>query len=350
MFEPPRCPHPHCPRHADPRPSFCVRRGFYLPKCRAHPVPRFRCKTCGKGFSRQTFRMDYRDHRPDLNPYLFAMLASGLGLRQSARILGLARWCTVVKFRKVARHLHGLNLNLRGDLPAGSSLQFDELETFEGRRNTRPLTLPVLIDRDTMFVIWGESAPIRPRGKMSESRKRAIAADERRLGIRRDESRRAIQSVLAHGAAICRRLSAVVLRTDEKTTYPSLARAAFGASRLFHLQTNSKLPRHTWNPLFPINHTEAMARDLVGRLRRESWLASKQGWCLDLQMQLFMAYRNYVRRRFNRDKASPAQILGFVPRRLTPWELLSWRQDWSGRSVHPIASRCESVDEFRSGA
>jgi hypothetical protein len=52
-----------------------------------------------------------------------------------------------------------------------------------------------------------------------------------------------------------------------------------------------------------------------------------------------MAYRNLVRRRFNRDKESPAQLAGFMKRRLTPGEVLGWRQDWGkGLSIHPNAS------------
>ena len=132
-------------------------------------------------------------------------------------------------------------------------------------------------------------------------------------------------------------LASVLLETDEKSTYPSLARSVFGKKRIQHERTNSKLARTTWNPLFPINHTEAMARDLLGRLRRESWLVSKKGWCLDLGLQYFMSYRNYVRRRFNRDEASPAQLLGFTRRRMKVGELLSWRQDWRDRSIHPMA-------------
>lgn len=81
-----------------------------------------------------------------------------------------------------------------------------------------------------------------------------------------------------------------------------------------------------------------MARDLMGRLRRRSWLVSKEPRYLDLALQVFMAYRNYVRRRFNRDRASPAQMLGFVGRRMTWHELLSWRQDWGTElSIPPLA-------------
>jgi hypothetical protein len=142
----------------------------------------------------------------------------------------------------------------------------------------------------------------------------------------------------------------VVLRTDEKSTYPGLAEQAFGPGRLEHLCTNSKLARKTWNPLFPINHTEAMARDLCGRLRRESWLASKKRRYLELGVQLWMSYRNYVRRRFNFDRESPAEWLGFVGRRMRPGELLSWRQDWGGRSVHPMSRGRLSVKQGVSGA
>jgi transposase-like protein len=344
MFQPPRCPNRSCSQHRAPQPRFFIRKGFYRALCRSHPVPRFRCRSCQRGFSRQTFRQDYRDHRPALNVPLFLSLASGVGLRQSARNLGLSLGATEHKARKIARHLRRLNLNLRGPLPEGSILQLDELETFEGRRNTRPLSVPVLIERDTRFILWAESAPIRPRGKRTPARERAIAADERRFGPRRDLSRRALRRTLARGAALTAGLSRVVLMSDEKSTYPLLARSAFGARRLVHQQTNSGLARGTWNPLFPINHTEAMSRDLMGRLRRESWLVSKKRRFLDLALQLWAAYRNYVRKRFNRDREeSPAQLLGFEKRRLSPREVLAWRQDWGRESIHPTSDGAHRV-------
>ena len=338
MFVPPRCPNVACEQHTEPADRFYRRHGFYRAKCRPHPIPRFVCKSCERGFSRQTFRMDYRDHRPNLNAPLFLLFATGLGLRQASRNLGLTLRCTELKFRKVARHLRNLNLNVRGPLMGTRTLQFDELETHEGRRNTRPLTLPMLIDKESRFVIWAMSAPIRPRGKMTDARRRAIAQDGRRHGPRRDKSMRANRAVLTRGAQICRKLKRVVLETDEKSSYPNLAARAFGRRRLTHHRTSSKLPRTTWNPLFPINHTEAMVRDLMSRLRRRSWLASKHGWCLDLHLQLFMTYRNYVRYRFNGEAASPAQLLGFVDQRMTPQHVLSWRQDWGPLSIHPLAA------------
>jgi transposase-like protein len=339
VFRPSRCPYRACRRHRRPERDFCVRFGSYHPKCRPRPVPRFRCRTCRRTFSRQTFRADYRDRRPDLNQRLFLSIASGIGLRQTSRTLGLSLRCTELKFRKIARHLRRLNLNLRGPLPEDSVFQFDELETFETRRNTRPLSVPVLIERDSRYLIWAEAAPIRPRGKMTEARKRAIGEEERRSGPRKDLSMHSIRRTLRRGRDLAEELPLVVFESDEKSTYPALAREAFGESRLVHQTTSSTLARMTWNPLFPINHTEAMARDLLGRLRRESWLVSKKRRYLDLGLQLWMTYRNLVRRRFNRDEESPAELLGFVERRMSAGEVLSWRQDWGRESIHPLSRR-----------
>jgi len=347
MFQPPRCPYLRCSQHRHPEPGFFIRKGFYRPLCRPQPIPRFFCKACRRTFSRQTFRADYRDHRPDLNAKLFLYLSSGIGLRQSSRLLGLSHRCTQLKFRKIARHLRRLNLNLQGPLPTGSSLLFDELETYEGRRNTRPVSLSHMIERESRYVIWAESAPIRPHGRMSEARRKAIEQDERRFGPRKDLSRRAIERTFRRAAALVERLPTVELVTDEKLLYPVIAREVFGPERLSHLRVNSQLARGTWNPLFPINHSDAMSRDLLGRLRRDSWLVSKMRRYLDLGMAMWIAYRNLVRRRFNYDKQSPAQMLGFVPRRMRPGELLSWRQDWGRESIHPLARDGASIAAWR---
>jgi transposase-like protein len=347
MFQPPRCPYRGCSAHAAPRPGFFTKHGSYRARCRPRPIPRFLCRECDRTFSRQTFRADYRDHRPDLNVRLFWLLASGVGLRQSARNLGLSLSCTELKARKLGRHLRRLHVNLCGELPTGTSLQLDELETYETRRNTRPLSVPVLIESDSRFVIWAEAAPIRPRGKMTKQRRAAIEAEERRFGPRKDLSQWSLRRTLGRGAALFALGSTVLFDTDEKSSYPGLLREAFHGRALVHRRTNSKLDRNTQNPLFPINQTEAIARDLMGRLRRESWLVSKKRRWLDVALQVFIAYRNYVRRRFNTDEFSPAEQLGFAPRRMTPGELLSWRQEAGPASVHPLSRKAESIAEMR---
>lgn len=346
MFKPPFCPHRACPAHLDAGPDFYTRHGHFHPMCRAHPVPRFRCRSCRKTFSRQTFRMDYRDHRPNLNAALFDLTSMGVGIRMSARRLGLSRRCAELKLRKIARHLRRLNLTLRRPLGGRVELQFDEVETFEANRSLRPLTVPVLIEKTSRFCIWAESETIRPKGKMTRKRLRKLARELRKRGFRKDRSRRAIKRTLDRGRALLADDAKVTLYADEKSSYPGLARRAFGRERLTLHTTNSKLARTTWNPLFPINHEDARLRDMLGRMRRQSWLVTQRRRFLDLVLQVQIAYRNLVQARFNYDRESPAQMLGFLPRRLTKHEVLSWRQEWGRRSLHPLSGGRRSVADF----
>ena len=83
MFEPPRCPNEACAMHAAPEGRFYIRRGHYRAQCRPHPIPRFRCRTCGRNFSRQTFRHDYRDIKPHLNARVIEWLCSGVGVTET---------------------------------------------------------------------------------------------------------------------------------------------------------------------------------------------------------------------------------------------------------------------------
>ena len=338
VFLPPRCPYPGCPAHSIEgrrAASFYKRNGSYRARCRPRPVPRFKCRECGRGFSRQTFRQDYRDHKPHLNARLLELLAHGLGIRQAAVILKLSRRCAELKARKMSAHLVHLNRNLLDQFPEGCSFQMDEMESFEHERTVLPLTIPVLIEQESMFVVDARSAPIRPSGRMSESRRAAIRRRENVEGPRRNQSLSCLKCVLRQGAKYCKKLSNPRIDTDQKTVYPGLIRWAFGR-RHEHRQSSSRLPRDTCNRLFPINHMNAMARYLTGRLRRRSWLASKRGRFLDLQLNVFKAYKNFVRPRFNGERETPGMVLGFVNRRMEPTDLVGWRQDWGWYSPHPL--------------
>ena len=328
--------------HVSPEGRFFVRYGFHRPICRSVPVPRFRCKACGRLFSRQTFRFDYRDHRPDLNARVFLLLCSGVGLRQTSRLVGIATKNLEKKFRKIGRHCRLLNRNTRKQLPAPVTLQMDEMESYEGRRRVRPVTVPTLIERSSRLILDMSSAPIRPSGQMSAARRAAIHEDEKRHGKRPSRSMPAVRRVLRVAGRVCEGHRAVVLQTDQKSTYPNLARSVLGRA-LVHERTSSRVVRDVRNPLFPINHTEAMARDLIGRLRRRSWLVSKKRWCLNLHMHIYMCYRNLCRPRFNGERATPAQLVGWVQQRLRPNQILSWCQEFGSRSGHPLSMNAEPV-------
>ena len=360
MFEPPRCPQPKCPMHSAPSPDFYIKRGFYRSKVKAHPIPRFRCRECRRGFSRQTFRHDYRDKKPHLNVDVIKYLCSGVGYRQSARMLGLTRRNLENKARKIQRTMGALGTNLleragaidrETPREAPVEIQFDEFETYEMCRNTMPLSVPTAVESHSRLILGAEAAPIRPRGVMTKMRLARIERHSKRYGERVDESPEACRRVLKRAAALRPAAPVVRLQTDYKSTYPGYAAEAFGGRAIEHERTLGSDPRGARSPLAAINLTEAMMRDLSGRVRRESWLVSKAYRYLNMQLGMYMTWRNWVRPRFNRDRKCPGEIAGIAGRRLRPGELVGWRQDWGERSPSPYGDGVRTVgEEWSRGA
>ena len=341
MFEPPFCPHLECPTHHSPGDNFYTLCGTYSPKCRTAPVQRFRCRNCQRTFSVQTFRADYYDRKPELNAPVMALLASGVGFRQTARLVGLARSSLEAKARKMSCEARDVDAHLRqrsGALKRANtvSVHFDELETFEGSRASRPVTIALAIESRTRFIFGAISGAIRAKGKMTERRREQIKRDEDRFGPRASESETVCRASLGVVEDMVGPSTRIELFTDEKSSYGPIARSVFRGRDVQHSQTSSVLPRGTLNPLFPINHEEACLRDKIGRLRRESWLVSKLRKYLNLHLAAYAAVRNYVRPRFNRDTLTPAQLLGISPFRLSLDEILGWRQAFGIRSLCPV--------------
>ena len=333
-FAPPFCPFQGCPNHHQPGPRFCIRYGYFAAKVRAQRVQRFRCKSCLHTFSESTFRLDCGDRRPEVNPKLFEALTSGIGYRQSARNQGMGVSAIQRKARKLESHAGFLHANLSLRLPSGRTFQLDEEETYE-HASIRTLTMPVLIEREHWFVVATAVGTSRRLAAKGSKRRAWQDREELANGPRADESRKCVTEVMQ---ALDDRLAGgeLVLETDQKGSYATISKKVFG-KRVVHRTTSSKRPRTTWNPLFPINTTLAMTRDNLGRMRRQSWLVTKKGEYLRGHMNLFLVYRNYVRKRFNRDKEphSSGVRLGLLERNLTVAETLGWRQDWGPRSIHP---------------
>ena len=306
-------------------------------------MPRFKCRLCRKGFSRQTFRHDYYDKRPASNAPLLELLTSGVGLRQSGRCLKLNVHSVQRKLRKFSRTCSKMHDNLSPKLPPHRTFLLDEEETYE-KSSIQPVTMPVLIELETWFIVAIGTAPIRRLAAEGTRRRAWQDQQEAKYGQRPDASRECVRETLLQLAA---RVAGgtFTLRSDEKSSYRTLLLEVFGEA-VRHETTPGRASRTTSNPLFPINTTLAMTRDNNGRLRRRSWLVTKRREDLLAQMHLFMAYRNYVRRRFNRDHPNhtPAYLLHLVPRALRFEEVLAWRQDWGDRSVHPMSdSACHTI-------
>lgn len=327
-FQPVFCPRADCPsRSGSP---FTYRfRGLFRRRCDQRSVQRFLCLTCSRGFSQQTFRLDYRLKRPELLARFFLDRVSKVTHRQSARNHACSRTTEERHFRRLSLHceaFHGARLSevaSRGGL--GEVFVFDELETYEQHRTQKPVTVPILIERESGFVLDARVGTLPPRGGKGAVRQRGPARGLEPEGLRNSESRKVVRRAFERLREVSLKGRPLSVLTDEKSSYAKLLRELFGG-RCVHLRTPSTRRRDVSNPLWPINHTLARVRDNVSRLVRETWAAAKLRRWLAGQLAIWVCYRNYVRGRTNRQQGTtPAMALGVQSRRWQVRQLLEWR-------------------------
>ena len=326
-FIPPRCPYTACSAHTA-RPFRHVDWGRFRRACDGRWVQRFRCLECGRTFSSQTFRLDWRLQRPRLHLDLWAHLISKVTHRQAARMLGCTRKSVAHRLDLLGQHCRDFHAYRLSRLARGlcGHFQLDELETYEHNRRLQPLTVPVLIHRKSYFVVDLAVAPLPCRGRLSQAYAAAKLQREQRHGKRRSGSRRAVEACLGTLEAARHPRRELVLETDLKHEYVRSIERVLGAGTP-HERTSSKARRDYGNPLFPINHSLAMLRDGVSRLVRRTWAASKQGLRLTHHLWIWVCWRNYVRGVTNRARhTTPAMIVGAAQRALRKDELLGLRK------------------------
>jgi hypothetical protein len=311
-----------------------VRDGFYHPLCRSHAVPRFRCRFCGRRFSRQTFRADRRQKKPSINAACLDLMVACVGLRQAARVLRVARRTVERRFAWLGRHAADFQANRLAVARMPGPFQLDELESFEANRY-QPVTVPVLIERSSLFIVATAVGPLRRKGRLTPRQRRLRAEHEAVHGRRPSQSPQAVHAVLSRLGAVAPQ-APVVLESDHKPLYGRLASELLG-SRFVWRTHSASARRDRRNPLFPINHTNARLRHFLARLRRRTWCVTKRRTCLQAHLAIATLWSNFCRGVTNRTATTPAQAVALAPRRYRPEEVLSWRQDWGPLSppLHP---------------
>ena len=327
-FQPRSCPRPDCPSRSSGHHRWCFKGGF-VRACDGRTVQRFLCRECRRTFSTQTFRVDYRLKKPQLNHSLFGPFISKVTHRQAARVVGCSRGTVAHRLKLLGEHCREFHLwrlaRAAADGGVRGKFQLDELETFEHSRRLAPVTVPVLIERTSYFIVDLRTAALPCRGGLSEADRLKKAERERVHGVRKSGSREAVTKCFETLAACHDPRTAIEVETDRKSTYAGILKRRFG-DRLRHVRRSSTARRDYSNPLFPINHTLAMLRDGLSRLVRRTWAASKLRQRLELHAWIWIAWRNYIRGVTNEAPAtSPAMALRVETRQWTVAAVCAWR-------------------------
>lgn len=263
-----------------------IKKGYFITKWNAQPVPRYQCKACCKCFSSHTFLPTYRQKKPFINRQLFQLYNAATTQRRMAMFLGISRTTFVRKFlflARLSREEHARRISLGSLLT--SKVQFDEMETFEHTR-LKPLGMPLAVCGQTGNIIDVSVATMNAKGLLAE-------ISVKKYGYRKDTREAEIERVLST-VKRCTTPGAEIT-CDMKGEYRRFVATCVPQARIRQVPKAKKIPeqrRNVDDELFRLNHTAAKIRHDLSRLMRKTWVTTKKAERLQAHLDLYIAYNN----------------------------------------------------------
>ncbi len=283
----PQCP--GCPESS----QHIVRDGTFKRACDSRHIQRFRCKTCGLGFSASTGTPRYRQKCRRINPRLKSLFCKGLSQRELADELNVSRKTIARRITWLADEARALQRRHMEQYVEQKGLfkqlQFDELHTFEHTK-CKPTTIGIVAEQTTRFILGHCVAQIPASGHLA-------AISRKKYGKRADQSGTARNDLFEELAPFID--EKLCIKTDEHKRYPGEIKKHFPDAT--HVQYKSikgcvtgqgEMKKTQFDPLFSINHTLAMLRYKINRLARRTWCTTKLNARLDDHVALYIDVHN----------------------------------------------------------
>lgn len=344
-FQPSFCPWRRCPEHRRRLAGYrFYRHGFFSTKTRRR-IPRFRCLTCERTFSRQTFCVSYYRKRPWLLGPVAAGIVAGSALRQLARSLECSPNTVARISAHLGRHAMLLQASALGELRGRITepINLDHFETFEFTQDY-PFGVATPVGMRSWFVYGVDPAPHGRGGRRSESQARRLRGRPRRathgryggsatrvldllLGLRKAGTRLCLttdghpdyaRSVQRHPAR----------KSIELRAYPNPPRGPKGSPRSAEAQARDRA-------MFAVDLLHKILRHSLAHQRRESIAFARR---LNAAMERFfltIVWRNFVKKRSERrnDGTTPATRLGLTEERWSWKRVLARRMFYDRESL-----------------
>ncbi|TVR53350.1 MAG: hypothetical protein EA426_17960 [Spirochaetaceae bacterium] len=365
-FTPPFCPNPRCREHTRDLKSgpsderWFYRHGRYGTDAFG-AVPRFRCRRCGRGFGRQTFRVDYYAKRVIDYRELFQLLVACSSTRDICRTVGCSTGTTANRIERLARQA----VAMHGD--ALMKVCIDEPVVVDGFENFAvskffPNNVNILTGAETQFLYDFDYRTIRRSGQMTAIQKLIRKKLERLYRADRQALVKGFTALLDSLMSIPRRSYSIRLRTDCKTEY----RRAIESNRhyrllekarvIVHERTPSTEPRTRHNKLFAVNYLDRQFRkDLKECVRRT--VCFGRNICNVMQrMVVYRMYHNHFKAFRHRNPGPTHGSMAALDERwvsLRLSRLFGWREFPSRTILNPSDRAVwmrELVTPLKSGA
>jgi transposase-like protein len=285
------CPNISCRFYQSP--EFVIKNGKFRRLSDARFVQKLKCTHCGKQFSSATFTPEKYQKKRRINFTVLKALSSGLSIRRIAlnlnvntktierRVNYLAKKCE----RKNKKFLKSIRKN-----PI-QRLQIDDLITCEHTK-MKPLSITCAVDAERRYLLCAEVSQIPAFGLLA---KKSV----KKYGYRKSTHRQAMHSMSKKVAPLTS--TQALIQTDQHQIYPEFIRKYFkGAIHEAYpggrgsVVGQGELKKLNFDPLFTVNHTCAMLRENINRLKRKTWSTTKDPFKLKQHLEIFIYYYNQI--------------------------------------------------------
>lgn len=294
------CPHKECRyHHTAPDSGWYVASGFYTTKCFGR-VPRYRCRACGRFFSRQTFSLDYYAKKRLSFSSLEILVSSSMSIRALSRFFQVSCGTIQNRIDRLSRQAIAVHHQLRTLRTQHEAICIDGFVSFD-RSQYFPNNITLAVTADSQFIVALSHATLRRSGRMTPAQKRTRARLDACYHFERHALERSFSELLDRLARE-HRLSPptpLILITDEKKEYRRAlsAHSAFrthdAAPWLIHQTVSSLLPRTRDNPLFASNYTDRELRKDQAAHRRETVCVARNVANMLNRLCVYILWHNY---------------------------------------------------------
>jgi hypothetical protein len=267
-------------------------------------VTQYRCRKCEIVWIDKGQELEKGQHKRSENETICRLLCSAVSMRRTAEIVGVSRDTVDRRISYLAKKAQ-IKLEKywerRGHLSV-SALWFDALITFEHTR-CKPLAVCLGVSERREILAFTVS-------QMPPSGRNLRRIAEKKYGKRKDMRRQGLSRCLEK---IARHVDAnTKVYSDQEPSYgpavnkwfPGCAHYQFPSKRAV-IAGQGELKDHSFDPLFPINHTLAMLRANLARLIRRTWATTKKASRLEEFLLIYAAYHNEMLERAQAKAQAP---------------------------------------------